>query len=140
MSDNNQPIAEGNERWEAALNQIASFMDTFNFSELEELSKGLENLLEEVAKAKLGELQAYIGTSAEECPSCGSAEIEYSGIDDGGGLWGTSICENWKCLSCGYYFEVGCQEFYAIEDYELGELGVSDADMGEVDNTGDIPF
>ena len=34
------------------------------------------------------------------CPFCGEP-LEYLGIDDGGGLYGTSLVELWSCDECG---------------------------------------
>lgn len=38
------------------------------------------------------------------CPYCGSDELEYLGIEDGGGDYGDSLTDEWKCYGCGSYF------------------------------------
>ncbi len=45
------------------------------------------------------------------CPYCDSMDVEYIGISDGGGEYGLSLCNEWRCLNCGAAFEDGCIEF-----------------------------
>jgi len=49
------------------------------------------------------------------CVYCGSEEVEYTGLDDGGGDFGSSVCDQYHCLACDGEFEDGC-----IDDQEDG--------------------
>lgn len=53
------------------------------------------------------------------CKQCGSDQVEYHGIDDGGGDYGLSTCDQYECLDCGSRFEADC-----IEAYDPGLEGV----------------
>jgi C4-type Zn-finger protein len=44
------------------------------------------------------------------CPLCGEP-MEYLGVDDGGGDYGTSICDDWYCENCDYHVEDNCIEY-----------------------------
>ena len=43
-----------------------------------------------------------------KCPYCGSESVDYIGVTDGGGAFGTSLCDEWHCVSCGEYLEYNC--------------------------------
>jgi len=99
------------------------------------------------------------------CHHCGSEDLEYLGVDDGGGDYGTSVCDEYGCLNCGNVLEVNCWEC-DDDDYpdksdpepnpnfyvdELGGLNYYFPDDGSLDdlppefdppsdNVGDIPF
>ena len=100
------------------------------------------------------------------CRYCGSEDFEYLGIDDGGGDYGASICDQYGCLECGNITEVGCVDIDEDEFYpdltdpdpnpnfymdELGGLNYYFPDDGSLDELppefdpppdqiGDIPF
>jgi DNA-directed RNA polymerase subunit RPC12/RpoP len=42
------------------------------------------------------------------CPYCGSDAVQYDGIQDGGGDYGESVCDEYECLECGAMFEMDC--------------------------------
>lgn len=50
------------------------------------------------------------------CPYCGG-NGEYLGADDGGGDYGDSVCDMYRCGTCDTEFEGNCVEFDG-EDYE----------------------
>lgn len=41
------------------------------------------------------------------CALCGT-EMVYLGVNDGGGLYGTSLCDEWECPICDYIEEGHC--------------------------------
>lgn len=45
------------------------------------------------------------------CPYCNQRMVN-TGYDDGGGDYGSSICEQWECYDCEHSEEHGC-----IDDY-----------------------
>lgn len=51
-----------------------------------------------------------------ECPYCGSRLIEYLGVSDGSGEYGTSLCDEYNCQGCGEYWEEGCFETELFDD------------------------
>lgn len=42
------------------------------------------------------------------CKYCGSENVDYLGVDDGGGDYGDSVCDEYHCLDCDNYFEGHC--------------------------------
>lgn len=42
------------------------------------------------------------------CPYCGSINVDYLGIADGGGDYGDAICDEWVCDACAMEFEGDC--------------------------------
>jgi len=46
-------------------------------------------------------------TPSYECPYCGE-EMIFTGMDDGGGDYGDSICEIWECPDCDFADELNC--------------------------------
>lgn len=42
------------------------------------------------------------------CHYCGSDDTEYTGVDDGGGDYGSSVCDYYFCNSCELSFEANC--------------------------------
>lgn len=57
------------------------------------------------------------------CEYCGSTEVDYVGMDDGGGAYGTQVCDTYHCLNCDQYFEGGCIDEGDFEGEELGDDG-----------------
>lgn len=51
------------------------------------------------------------------CEYCGSEDVEYTGVDDGGGDYGTSVCDQFHCNHCEGDFEAGCIDTGSDEDY-----------------------
>lgn len=51
------------------------------------------------------------------CPRCGSPEVIYTGIDDGGGDYGAAVCDNYTCNECDYGWEENCVEYF-FPDFE----------------------
>lgn len=45
---------------------------------------------------------------APNCPACDAVAVSYQGIQDGGGDYGTSICDCWRCEMCGNEWESDC--------------------------------
>lgn len=43
-----------------------------------------------------------------QCPYCGSNHVDYIGVDDGGGNYGTSVCDIFHCGDCEMDFEANC--------------------------------
>lgn len=43
------------------------------------------------------------------CPCCGEKML-YVGVTDGGGLYGTALCDEWECPHCDYIEEGHCVE------------------------------
>ena len=41
------------------------------------------------------------------CPTCDNPMV-YSGVDDGGGDYGTAVCDVWSCQNCMQDFEFNC--------------------------------
>ena len=60
-----------------------------------------------------------------QCPACGSEEIDYVGIDDGGGDYGDSVCDTWRCCDCDYHWEENCID---PEDTQLMQLPLFEED------------
>lgn len=44
----------------------------------------------------------------ELCPVCGSSNVSYHGMDDGGGIYGESVCDQWRCEVCNASWEGDC--------------------------------
>lgn len=42
------------------------------------------------------------------CAVCNSDNIVYGGIQDGGGDYGTAVCDHWRCEACGHEWEGDC--------------------------------
>lgn len=53
-----------------------------------------------------------------DCPYCGGDDVDYIGVADGGGPYGTSVCDEWMCHTCGVVFDAGCIE-YEDDDIEI---------------------
>ena len=53
------------------------------------------------------------------CPYCGSEDVSYIGMEDGGGDYGNAVTEMWRCGDCGEDFEGD-----SIEGYDPGLEGV----------------
>ena len=50
------------------------------------------------------------------CSYC-NVEMYYVGINDGGGDYGSSVCDEWQCPACDYIVETDCIEVeYEPED------------------------
>lgn len=62
--------------------------------------------------------------SAPICPYCGQP-MDYIGVADGGGDYGSSICDEFEC-SCGNVIEMNCIE--TEDDDEDYEMWASDDD------------
>jgi len=85
-----------------------------------------------------------------QCPYCGSEDVYFSGVDDGGGDYGDSLCDLYECQGCLNDFEAHC-----ISEDELNDGGTTDltntegiefikginppSPLGD-DYTDDIPF
>jgi len=50
------------------------------------------------------------------CPYCDSEEIEYLGLEDGGGDFGDSVTETYKCLECNAHLERSDFDFVDEDD------------------------
>lgn len=76
------------------------------------------------------------------CPYCDSSDIDYVGVEDGGGDYGDSLCDIWLCHGCGHEFEKNCVEF--IEpDYDEEAGAPAEPDYRPAPDSfdyGDIPF
>lgn len=44
----------------------------------------------------------------EGCPYCGSEDVTYTGMDDGGGDYGDQVCDQFRCNHCDQDFEGDC--------------------------------
>jgi len=49
------------------------------------------------------------------CPYCDEF-MAYIGLDDGGGDYGDSVCEQWECEGCGYAIETNCISEDELDD------------------------
>lgn len=56
--------------------------------------------------------------SKPSCPVCGSTHLLDHGVDDGGGDYGSSLCQQYECEVCGYWFEDDCIETWEPPDDE----------------------
>lgn len=87
-----------------------------------------------------------------QCRICGS-DMEYKGVDDGGGDYGESICEQWECLNCGSWDEINCVDYEYVIDLEDENFiqGYADGqefenpyppedDQNHIADMGDLPF
>lgn len=76
-----------------------------------------------------------------QCPYCGE-DMEYLGVIDGGGDYGDSLCDEWKCLNCGWYEESNCFEFQEIYDdrQDFEDFNPPEDDSNHPVSSGDIPF
>ena len=45
-----------------------------------------------------------------KCKYCG-CEMDYVGIQDGGGDYGSAVCDEFECPECGWVEESGCVEY-----------------------------
>lgn len=55
------------------------------------------------------------------CKYCG-ADMDYVGVDDGGGDYGSAVCDQWTCPECDWAEESNCIEIIDdLEDMELEE-------------------
>jgi hypothetical protein len=45
----------------------------------------------------------------ERCCVCGSADLTFVGVDEGG-YWGGMRCNELRCNGCDAHFAVGCDE------------------------------
>lgn len=61
-----------------------------------------------------------------QCPVCGGL-LSYVGVGDGGGDYGTSICDIYDCVSCGYSGERNCIDMM-VDDVHESEVPISDED------------
>lgn len=61
--------------------------------------------------------------AAMNCPTCGE-RMDYVGIDEGAGAFGTAVCDQWHCDNCDSYQDGDCigdlgyiaEEFDGLED------------------------
>ncbi len=67
-----------------------------------------------------------------QCPDCGSEDVEYIGIDDGGGDYGDCLVDLWYCVHCDGEFE---GHAIPIIEYD-GDTG-EDVDWPEVQGWGE---
>lgn len=63
-----------------------------------------------------------------DCPYCGSKNVEYRGLDDGGGDFGTSIIVLYRCDECGTHFEDDVYDYGFIEDPYIDEWAEEGSD------------
>lgn len=56
-----------------------------------------------------------------DCPFCGSVNTFYAGVDDGGGDYGESVCDTYRCEDCDNDFDGDC--------FSAGSDDGSDADL-----------
>lgn len=49
------------------------------------------------------------------CPICGD-EMDYIGVDDSGGDYGSALCEEYCCPMCDHCEEVNCEELLDDDD------------------------
>ena len=56
----------------------------------------------------------------KNCVYCGSADLEYIGIEDCGGRYGDMLCDMYECRECGELIEYHCIEVTLpqAEDYD----------------------
>lgn len=45
-----------------------------------------------------------------QCPYCNN-EMEYVGVNDGGGDYGSAICDEYQCPVCDWIEETDCIEY-----------------------------
>lgn len=45
-----------------------------------------------------------------KCKYCGS-QMDYMGVNDGGGDYGSAVCDEWQCPECDWAAEDGCVEY-----------------------------
>lgn len=50
------------------------------------------------------------------CPYCDGVQMFYVGIQDGGGPFGSSLCDEFECPECGWIDESGCLEMDDLSD------------------------
>lgn len=50
------------------------------------------------------------------CYYCGSEDVEYIGTDDGGGDYGSAVCDLFHCNQCDQDFEANCIEYEGDDD------------------------
>lgn len=62
------------------------------------------------------------------CPYCGSEEVYFTGVDDGGGDYGDSVCDQYECQECFNDFEAHC----------IGEDELNDGAITDLTNTDSI--
>lgn len=67
------------------------------------------------------------------CPYCGSDVLDYLGVDDGGGVLGNAVCEQWECLECGAAIENNCFEGEILDAWDVDVYSNKDIsdDLGE---------
>jgi len=51
-----------------------------------------------------------------DCQYCGEPHAVYGGVDDGGGDYGASVCDQYHCDRCGNDFEANCFDEADIAD------------------------
>ncbi|MGB1289170.1 MAG: hypothetical protein ACPG7F_21730 [Aggregatilineales bacterium] len=51
------------------------------------------------------------------CRHCGGDNLDYKGIEDGAGDYGTALADMFECLDCGNYMEFNHVELHDDEDY-----------------------
>lgn len=69
------------------------------------------------------------------CYSCGSENTIYKGVEDGGGQYGSSVCDIWECLDCGIWTEADC-----VDEIDADGNTSDIEEPGQDDALGDIPF
>jgi len=87
-----------------------------------------------------------------QCKYCGN-QMEYMGINDGGGDYGSALCDEWECPECGWCEEVNCVDYeYDIDSEDENFLqGYADGqefenpyppedDQNHIADMGDLPF
>jgi hypothetical protein len=63
------------------------------------------------------------GGQTMDCPYCGSSEVDYVGIDDGGCAYGVSAVDTWHCLDCDIDFEDCGYDLRNIQEDENFQAG-----------------
>lgn len=74
-----------------------------------------------------GNLSDKENLMVKTCVHCGSENLEYWGLDDGGGPYGESIEQLWNCVDCGFKTaevvklvdDDDNEQFKAMQDYGL---------------------
>lgn len=75
-----------------------------------------------------------------DCRYCGSDEVDYLGVDDGGGDYGDSVCDQYECLECGAMFEANCMRGVGAITDDYDELEGDNVVHFPSDDVSDIPF
>jgi len=51
------------------------------------------------------------------CRHCGGDRLDYKGVEDGAGGYGTALADMFECMDCGNYLEFNVTELHDDEGY-----------------------